>query len=222
MLSGPALKPVEGNVEQLVVLLHGYGTNGDDLISLGHNWRHFLPQAEFIAPHAPYACENSPFFGRQWFNINNWTPQSLLIGIRQTSLQLSEFLTQSLKERGLESHQLALAGFSQGTMMALYTALHRNHPCAGVVGYSGALVCEESDIHSKPPVLLVHGQTDHVVLHEQMENAKRQLLGWGINAQGITRPNLGHGIDEEGIQAGGIFLKRVFFKENLEELVTNP
>lgn len=214
MINGPSLRPTQGRVEHLVVLLHGYGTNGEDLLSLGHSWRKYLPQAEFIAPHAPFACENSPFFGRQWFDISHWTPESLLAGAKECAPYLNEFLDATLSDRGLRSEDLALAGFSQGTMMALHCALSRPAPCAGVLGYSGALLIEDAQVKSKPPVLLIHGEEDHVVDFYEMERASNLLHSWKVPVETRARPGMGHGIDEESVSLGGHFLQQALQHKN--------
>ncbi|HET8728087.1 MAG TPA: alpha/beta fold hydrolase, partial [Alphaproteobacteria bacterium] len=147
-----------GAPRRLVLLLHGLGADGRDLIGLAPHWAPYLPDAEFLAPDAPDPCDMAPF-GYQWFSLQEHTPARLEAGVRAAAGPLDAFIDQALAERGLTDADLALVGFSQGTMMALHVALRRKQPCAAIVGYSGALVAPETlaaEIGARPPVLLVH------------------------------------------------------------------
>ncbi len=139
-LSGPGLKSQSGGkAKQLVVLLHGYGSDGNDLIGLAPHWASLLPDAEFVAPNAPFPCEMAPF-GHQWFGLSDDSQAARLAGVRSAAAILNAFLDEALKARGLDDSKMALVGFSQGTMMALYVAPRRGIAPAAVVGYSGALI----------------------------------------------------------------------------------
>jgi phospholipase/carboxylesterase len=200
-----------GPPRQLVVLLHGVGADGSDLISLASYWAPLVPDAEFCAPDAPYPCDMAPF-GRQWFSLQDRSPAAILAGVRATAPILDAFLDDALAERGLASSQLALVGFSQGTMMSLYVAPRRAAPVAGVVGYSGALVGADAlarELRSRPPVLLVHGDADDVVPPSALPLAVSRLEAAGIAVESVLRPGLGHSIDETGLRRGIAFLRRV-------------
>lgn len=212
-LSGPGQKPASGGEpKQLVVLLHGVGADGDDLIGLAPHWARMLPDAEFLSPHAPYPCDMAPF-GYQWFSLLDRSPEKLLAGIRQTAPILDAFLTEAIISRGLAPWQTALVGFSQGTMMALHVAPRRAQRLAAVVGYSGALLGGEllrRQSLSKPPVQLIHGQADQVVPFQAMASAAEALSAAGIEVATAARPGMGHGIDPEGLMLGGRFLVERF------------
>ena len=211
-LQGPEQQALAGKATKLVVFLHGYGSNGDDLIGLAPYWAQLLPEAAFISPNAPFPCEMAPF-GYQWFSLENRDPHAKLAGVRTAAPLLDAFLDQQLARFGLAEKDLALVGFSQGTMMSLHVALRRKAAIAGVVGYSGALIGAQflaDEIRAKPPVLLVHGMADPVVPFDAMAQAANGLKTQGIDVVTEARPGLPHSIDEVGLQKGGAFLRHHF------------
>jgi phospholipase/carboxylesterase len=211
-LTGPQQPPASGGApRQLVVLLHGVGADGSDLIGLAPYWAELLPEAEFLSPDAPFPCDMAPF-GRQWFSLQDRSPAAILAGVRATAPILDAFLDDALAARGLDDRSLALVGFSQGTMMSLYVGLRRATAPAGIIGYSGALVGANDlphEIRVRPPVLLVHGDADEVVPPQALPMAVKALEAAGVPVDSLTRPGLGHGIDEIGLRDGGAFLQRV-------------
>jgi phospholipase/carboxylesterase len=215
-LSGPGLPPAAGGKpKQLVVLLHGYGADGRDLLGLAPSWRGSLPNAEFLAPNAPFPCEMSPY-GYQWFGFEQRTGAEILAGTRAAAAILDPFLDEALAARGLSDADLALAGFSQGAMMSLHVALRRPRPVAAVVAFSGALIGPETlaaEIRSRPPVLLVHGDADPVVPFASMGMAEQALRAAGVKVTAERRPNLPHGIDERGMHLAEQFLKAAFTQD---------
>lgn len=205
-LSGPARPPAAGgSAQQLVVLLHGLGASGDDLIGLVPHWATLLPHAAFVAPNAPHSCDTAPF-GLQWFSLRDMDAAASRAGIEAAAPILDAFIDRELARHGLGDASLALVGFSQGAMVAFHVALRRRRPCASVVGYSGMLVGPErlqAEIRARPPVLLVHGTEDRVVPAAMLEMAGTALQAAGVTVVTHLRPGLGHGIDEEGIRLGG-------------------
>lgn len=209
-LNGPSVRPkAGGDPRQIVVLLHGLGADGNDLIALAPSLAPVLPHALFVAPHAPFPCDMAPF-GRQWFSLQDWSEVGILAGVRGAAPILDGFLDDLLRRTGLPADALILIGFSQGTMMALHVATRRAAPLAGVLGYSGLLAGPETlaaEITSRPPVLLIHGEADDVVPFRCMDEAARALSEAGVSVRAEARPGLGHGIDPEGLQAGTAFVK---------------
>jgi phospholipase/carboxylesterase len=212
-ISGPSHGPAAGGApRQLVVLLHGYGADGNDLLGLAPYWAGLLPQAEFLAPHAPFPCELAPY-GRQWFGFEGRNA-AMILGETQTAAAiLNGFIDEQLARRGLDESALALVGFSQGTMMSLHVAPRRERPVAAVVGFSGRLIAPEmlaAEIKSRPRILLVHGDADPVVPFANLREAVNALELHGIEVTAERRPRLAHAIDEEGLELGGNFLAGAF------------
>jgi phospholipase/carboxylesterase len=211
-LYGPHVPPASGGpARQLVILLHGVGADGDDLISLADAWAGLLPDAEFMAPHGPQPCDMAPF-GYQWFSLLDRSMPAMVAGVEHSVPLLNAYIDAAMAERGLTAGQVALVGFSQGTMTALHTALRRSEPVAGILAYSGALLAPEAlagEIRSRPPVLLIHGAEDSVVPPAALPAAEAILSAAGVPVEAVMRPGLDHGIDPEGVSLGGAFLKRV-------------
>ena len=216
-LDGPRLDPRSGPARQLVVFLHGYGADGNDLIDIGRAWQQYLPQAAFASPHAPEPCGQAPV-GRQWFPLTMRDPGERWTGVNKAAPVLERFLDAELDRHKLPPAALALVGFSQGTMMALHIGLRRATAPAGIVGYSGVLVTPveqeieafAAEIKSRPPVLLVHGDRDELIPAQALFQAAQGLSALGLSAEWHLSPGLGHGIDAEGLRHGGEFLVRRF------------
>ena len=212
-LDGPRLPPAAGGTpRQLVVFLHGYGADGDDLIDLGREWAKLLPHAAFVAPHAPEPCGAAPM-GRQWFNLTFRDAGELVRGIKHAAPALDAFLDAELRRHNLPPRALALVGFSQGTMLALGVGLKRAPAPAAIVGYSGALASVEAlpqQPGAAPAILLVHGDMDEMIPVDAMFMAREQLAQAGVAVEWHVAQGIGHGIDAQGLHLGGAFLKQAF------------
>jgi phospholipase/carboxylesterase len=211
-LSGPSRLPTSGGKpSRLVILLHGLGADGNDLIGLAPYWARLLPTAEFLSPNAPFPCDMAPH-GYQWYSSQDRTPEAALAGVRAAAPILDAFIDDALAKRGLDDSALALVGFSQGTVMSLYVGFRRNHPVAGIVGFSGRLLAPEllaNDLRSRPPTLLVHGTDDPLVPYTALAEAETALKGAKIPVETVSSVGIGHSIDEEGLRRGGLFLRDV-------------
>ena len=216
-LDGPRLDPRSGAPRQLVVFLHGYGADGNDLIDIGRAWQQLLPQAAFASPHAPEPCGQAPV-GRQWFPLTFRDPNERWTGVNLAAPVLERFLDAELGRHKLPPSALALVGFSQGTMMALHVGLRRTTAPAAIVGYSGLLVTPPeqeieafaAEIRSRPPVLLVHGDRDELIPAQALFQAAQGLSALGLSVEWHISPGIGHGIDAEGLRHGGEVLARRF------------
>ena len=216
-INGPRLAPRSGRAKQLVVFLHGYGADGNDLIEIGRQWQSWLPDAAFVAPNAPELLPGSPM-GRQWFALTFRDPHERWRGVNQAGPGLDAFLDEELRRHDLPPGKLALVGFSQGTMMALHTGLRRSVAPAAVVGFSGMVVMEEgkgpemlkAQLRSKPPILLVHGDRDEVIPIDALFMTADALAAAETPCEWHLSIGIGHGIDGEALRHGGLFLTRAF------------
>jgi phospholipase/carboxylesterase len=210
-LTGPIRKPRSGGAaKQFVVLLHGWGADGPNLIDLADAFAPALPNAQFMAPNAPYVCEVNPY-GYQWFSLMDRQPQHMLEGARDAAAILDHFLDTQLKALSLDNSRLALVGFSQGTMTALHVALRRTPQIAAMVGFSGALIGAQAlaaEITAKPPLCLIHGEMDDVVPFASLKAASDALKTHGVPVETHARPFLGHSIDMDGMRIAAEFLKK--------------
>ena len=211
-LSGPSQAPAAGGQpHRLIILLHGLGADGNDLIGLGRFWSRLLPDVEFVSPNAPFPCDLGGQ-GYQWFSVQDRSRESTLAGVRAAAPVLDAYIDEELKKRGLAPGDAALVGFSQGTMMSLYVGLRREKPLAGILGFSGRLIAPEllaDEVRSRPPVLLVHGTEDPLVPFESMATAETALKAAGVPVETLVCPGAGHTIDPAGLEQGGRFLHRV-------------
>ena len=210
-LSGPTLAPARGPATHLVVLVHGYGADGQDLIGLAQHWQSLLPSVAFAAPNAPTRIAGGP--GYQWFPISRIDPHEMRKGVEAAAPVLDEYLDGELARLGLPPERLALAGFSQGTMLSLHVGLRRKVRPAAIVGFSGLLAgpppSSEAD-GEIPPILLTHGDSDQVIPPQAMFAAATQLGLAGAAVQWHLAPGMGHGIDPEGLMIAGQFLNLAF------------
>jgi phospholipase/carboxylesterase len=216
-LNGPRIEPRSGAARALIVFLHGYGADGNDLIDLGRAWQSLLPHAAFVSPHAPEPCGQAPV-GRQWFPLTFRDENERWLGCVKAAPVLERFLDAELKRCNLAASALGLVGFSQGTMMALHVGLRRASAPFAVVGYSGLLAAPTgqaieklaNDIRSRPPVLLIHGDQDDLIPAQALFHSANALGALGVPVEWHLSHGIGHGIDQDGLRLGGEFLARRF------------
>lgn len=213
-LDGPFLSPHSGKAQQMVILLHGYGSNGDDLINLAEEWVEDLPDTVFLSPHAPEVCEAFSS-GYQWFSIRAIDEKAFERErqIEKVTPVLNAYIDEQLRKWDIPDKNLVVGGFSQGAMMALYTMPRRKTACAGVIGYSGMAI-DAAGLKApgivKMPVLAIHGDADEIVPPKYLESIRTGFSDAGFNVETIMRPDLGHGIDRFGMMRGVQFIKEVF------------
>ena len=211
-VSGPRFGARPGRARLLVVLCHGVGADGRDVIGLASHWAGVLPNAAFAAPHAPFPYDQGPF-GRQWFSLADRSLASLEAGMRTAWPILDRFIDAELERLALPPDAYAIAGFSQGAMMALFVGLRRDVAPRAILSFSGALIAPGAladERRNEAPVLLVHGTEDDVVPVQLTRHAEAVLHAEGIPVRMRLLAGLGHAIDEVGIALGGAFLRNAF------------
>jgi phospholipase/carboxylesterase len=223
-LTGPRLEAKSGRAKQLVVLLHGYGASGDDLIDLAQHWRPLLPDAAFVSPHAHELCPGAPG-GRQWFALSAArgvedarASDERYKGAEAAKPVIDAFIDEELAKYSLDDSRLAICGFSQGAMMTLHVGLRRKRAPAALVGFSGLLVGPERlaeatarDLRgAPPPILLVHGDQDPIIPVDAMFVAADQLAAADLPTQWHLAVGVGHGIDGGALRHAGLFLAKAF------------
>lgn len=216
MLNYREIKPKSGFAEELIILLHGYGSNKDDLITIAPELAKFLPNAHFVAPDAPQPFEESMPGARQWFSLLDRSEAAMLSGVRTAAPILESFANSMLQSLQLAHMQLAFIGFSQGSMTALHTGLRMKQAPRALLCYSGMLIAPhllKEDIVSRPDVMLIHGLEDHILPPICMDKAKNTLLFNKVKVTSHKCARLAHGIDLDGIQKGGEFLRDSFHNQ---------
>ena len=203
MLSGPSYEPHSGDVKKIVVFLHGFGSSGDDLITLAPVLAEGLPDTAFYSPNGVDITPNG--FGYQWFSDADWTFRDLE-GISDACALIENYIDSLCAQNNLTWQDVAIVGFSQGTMTALYSAPRFKEKLACVVGHSGRMFWHErleddtkGQFHTMP-IRLIHGSEDDVVPFQMSEEACADLQDLGFKKVDChIIPLLMHGIDEEAM-----------------------
>jgi len=213
LLSGPSVPPKGGGApKQLVVLLHGVGADGNDLLGLAPYYQSVLPHAHVVSPNAPFPFDMAPF-GYMWFSIGDLAALTRLSGVRAAAPFLDAFLDHELARHKLSEADLLLVGFSQGAMMALHVGLRRPHAPAGIISHSGIMVADATstaEIKQRPPVLLTHGSADEVLPVACLPAAEAVLKAARVPVEAHVIPGLGHGIDDATLKLDLAFAGRCF------------
>ena len=206
-LQGP-VNESNNETEQLIFFLHGWGSDGNDLIQISHHWKKEIHKTTFIAPNGPDSCPQNPS-GRQWFDILTESNIKMHQELQSSFSLLDKYIDNQLNRYNLGKEDFFLVGFSQGTMLSLHASLRRK--CKGVIGYSGAFL--EGDLPDrviKNDILLIHGQLDAVVPVDRMKNAEKKLINFSNKLEIKVYEKLEHSINEEGLILGCNFIKKRF------------
>ncbi len=207
-LSGPIIRPKSGDAQSLLVLLHGYGSDGQDLIGLAPLFADLLPAPLVFSPNGPEPCPLNPA-GYQWFPLETSSALMCLDGIEDAATTVHMLLEGLWAETGLGPSRTLLCGFSQGGMLSLYAGLCRAEPLAGLVSFSGGLPFDEAcwpEIEATPPVLLVHGDNDEVVPTMMSISTADALRMHGLDVEHHISPGCPHAIAPDGIEAARRFI----------------
>ena len=201
-----------GQTKSVVVFLHGYGADGNDLLGLADPLAEHMPDTVFVAPDAPEKCVNNPM-GYQWFPIpwlDGSSEAAAAASMAQSAEDLNAYLDKVIADEGISPAQLLLLGFSQGTMMSLHVAPRRDEAFAGVVGFSGRLLQPETleaELKSKMPILLIHGDQDEVVPPQSLNEAGNALQAAGFEVYAHVSKGTGHGIAPDGLSVALAFMR---------------
>ncbi len=215
-LDGPRIEPRAGGAaRQLVVFLHGYGADGNDLIEIGRAWQGAMPHAAFVSPHAPHPCGQSPM-GREWFPLTDRAQNERWRGVCSAGAG-----ARPVPRRRAQAPQPAAVGAGAGRLQPGHhdgaacraaprrrAARHRRlfrPPGARPDAKPESL---EAEIKSRPPVLLIHGDSDDLIPPQALFMAANGLAALGVPVEWHLSPGIGHGIDQEGLRQGGEFIAR--------------
>jgi phospholipase/carboxylesterase len=204
--------PASGTATSVVVFLHGYGADGNDLLGLADPLSPHMPDTLFVAPDAPDRSKMNPM-GFQWSPIpwiDGSSEAEASAAMTQSIADVNAFLDELLAEEGLPPDRLILLGFSQGCMISLHVAPRRPEPVAGVIGISGRLLVPEllaAEAVSKPPILLIHGDADEVVPFASMHEAGQALSAAGFETYAHVMKGTGHGIAPDGLSVSLAFMR---------------
>jgi phospholipase/carboxylesterase len=204
------------NPKYLVVFLHGYGANGENLLDLAYEFKGVLPEAHFISPNAIEPWEGGFPGCYQWFSLYKGLErkglQEIGTDIENSNVVLQKFIKKQLNRFNLDENHLFLMGFSQGAMMSIYQGLSKDGKPAGIISFSGKLILPEmlgqKTIH-RPEICLIHGKQDSVLPFENFIEAEKLLKQENIPFESHALDQLDHSIDIRGIRAAQGFVKRV-------------
>ena len=221
-IDGPRLTPLNGGpAKQLVVLLHGFAADGGDIVGLGKQWQRMLPDAAFAAPTALEFCTQPPM-GHQWFDPSSPNPDDHWKGVEAAASIVDAFVDGELANLGLDDSALALAGFSQGAIMALHVGLRRNPGPVAIVSFSGTLIGVdqlETDARARPAVLLCHGEEDQIIPVEAVQYTQTALMQVGVRTEAHVAEGMAHDIDGESTWRAGGFLRDAFGFQAPQEFI---
>ncbi|RYE06581.1 MAG: hydrolase [Rickettsiaceae bacterium] len=202
----PEVKAVNVPAKKLIVFIHGLGSDGNDLISLAPLIQQQLPDYHFISPHGVEAYDMAPY-GRQWFSLSDRNPYKILELVAKNVLLLGEIIKSAQNSLGLSNKDTAIIGFSQGCMIGLYLTLIQSEPFEHMIGFSGRLVPPPKCINKNTPVCLIHGVEDEVIEVKELDHMSRYLNIHSIKNDTLKIPNLGHTIDNQGLEFALQFIK---------------
>ena len=211
-LNAKIIKPEDKNINNAVILLHGYGGDGNDIAPVTINWKRFLPNTIFICPDGPETCSINPT-GYQWFDLNSEDEEYITKKASEAEKIFKEFIVEIKNEFNLLNSNICLSGFSQGCMMSINVGLSDKEKFAGIIGFSGKIINRNelgNRILSKPSTLLIHGDQDEIVPPVNLLEAKDFFERNKIDITTKMLKGCGHNIPVEASSLGLTFLKKIF------------
>jgi len=204
------LKNMSDKCSKLIFILHGYGADAKDLLSIAKYWQRFLPEIFFCLPNAPNICQINTR-GFEWFDLMQTNEKKILEESLISQKKLKILIDNKLEKLNLKFKDLFLVGFSQGTMMSIQYAISQKKEIAGVLGYSGKIFDYEllsKNLNSRPKIKFLHGNIDEIVPVEEMYKAVDFLKLNKFNVDYKVYDNLNHAISPEGLSDGLDFIKK--------------
>ena len=199
-------------IKNAVILLHGYGGDGNDISMLTLNWKRFLPNTIFLCPNGHEKCLINPS-GYQWFDLTKDDPSYILEESKKAEIRLKQFIEEVKKEYNLDNNKICLSGFSQGCMMSINLGLTSNDRFNCVVGFSGKIIYQEDlKVRKKnsTDILLIHGDSDEVVSSNYLLEAKDFFLRNNVNIETHLIKNCGHNIPIEASSIALNYIRKKF------------
>lgn len=193
--------------EQLFFIFHGWGADGQNLLDIAEALSHDFPLAEFHLPNAPYLCESNTS-GYQWFSLADQSSKALMSEADSIAPSVENNIKEKTQHANIDYKKVVLMGFSQGAMLAKHLALTRPNLCGAVVAFSGKLIdVPKVIVQNVPPMILVHGDEDLVIPVEAMVESFHTLRDLGITTDAYRMAELGHGINQAGLELAHTFIK---------------
>ena len=212
-LVGKTVPAPTGKAKHLIITLHGYGANAQDLLSLAPAIQNQFPDIAVSAPNAPHAIDMMAD-AYKWFDIEDRTPSIMQAGVASNADAVNAYIDEQMAHYGVDESNTMVLGFSQGTMLALHVGLRRQKQLAGILGFSGMLLETPTQlpdqIQSRPPVLLIHGQADDVIAWQATMAAADVLSMNNIPVNTVVVPDVPHGIDPVGFAEAMTFINKYF------------
>lgn len=207
------LEIVPNIVNNVFILLHGYGTDKNDLLCLALSFKKILPNTAFILVNAPYKVDIGDCLGYQWFSLRTMNLFSILKEVRIANKILNNFIDEQLKRFSLNDNNLLLGGFSQGAIMSLYNGFRRKSAPMGILAFSGMIPDTfsslEREIKCKPETLLIHGRLDKVVPYANFEKTEKILKEFDIPLETHLISDMAHEINDKALQYSLEFIKKI-------------
>jgi phospholipase/carboxylesterase len=200
------------NIKTMVLMLHGYGSNANDLISLVPELKSGADGLVFLSVNAPFQFEGGVPGAYQWYSLMDRSTPAMMSGYNKAAAILDAFIAEQLQHYSLEYKDLVLLGFSQGAMMTLHYGTQCEHKLKGLIAFSGFILDEgnfASEVRNKPDVLICHGISDVVVPPQSFDYAVEKLNELDFSVDSCLLSGLGHGIDYRAISAATGFLSRI-------------
>ena len=205
------IKPESGKeIKNIIVLLHGYGGDGNDISQVTLNWKRFLPNTLFVCPNAPEKCLISPS-GYQWFDLSKDNDEFILNESKKNEIILKKFWNEVKEKFSVPNSKICLSGFSQGCMMSLNVGLTSEKEFSCIVGFSGKIINMQdlsSRIKNKTNILMIHGENDPIVPPNNLLEAEDFFIRNKIKIETLMIKNCDHHIPVQASSAALNFIKK--------------